>query len=88
MACWPWRSSVPRCREMSEIKTEMPRTIRRIDGIDYIEIPDTELPCGNACRQCAFYGTACYDRDDFTCHADARPDGVDVVYRLARHSDP
>ena len=50
-----------------------------IDGIEYIEIPETNFPFGNVCKHCAFYGTACYDRDDFTCHADAR-DGVGVVF--------
>jgi len=50
-----------------------------IDGIKYMEKAETELPFGNVCRYCAFYGTACYNRDDFTCHADAR-DGVGVVF--------
>ena len=44
-----------------------------------MEKAETELPFGNVCRYCAFYGTACYNRDDFTCHADAR-DGVGVVF--------
>lgn len=51
-----------------------------IDGIDYIEKPDTELPFGNVCKLCAFYGIACYNRVDFNCHADSRPDGVGVVF--------
>lgn len=51
-----------------------------IDGIGYIEKQESELPFGNACRHCAFYKTKCYDRDDFSCHSDARPDGQGVVF--------
>ena len=51
-----------------------------IDGIDYIEQPETELPFGNVCRFCAFYGTSCYDRLVYICHADARPDGIGVIF--------
>jgi len=54
-----------------------------IDGIDYIEQSESELPFGNACKHCAFYGKACYDREDFTCHSDERPDGIGVVFVLA-----
>ena len=57
-----------------------------IDGIEYIEIADTELPFGNVCRSCAFYNTNCYDRNDFTCHPDARPDGIGVFFVLAKQS--
>ena len=53
-----------------------------IDGKNYIEQPETELPFGNVCCYCAFYGTACYGRDDFDCHADSRADGVGVVFVL------
>jgi len=62
-------------------RDEMSRTI--IDGIEYIEIPDTELPIGNVCLECAFYGTDCYNRNDFTCHSDARPDGIGIIYKVA-----
>ena len=55
-----------------------------VDGIDYIEQPDSDLPFGNVCKQCAFYGTPCYNRDDFNCHADTRPDGVGVVFVVAK----
>ena len=51
-----------------------------IDGEQYIEKSDTELPFTNVCIFCAFKGTACYDRDDFSCHADSRPDGKGVVF--------
>ena len=53
-----------------------------IDGKNYSEISVSAFPFGNACRQCAFLGTPCYDRTDFTCHSDARPDGQDVVFVL------
>ena len=54
-----------------------------IDGVDYIEQPDTELTAKNVCPLCAFYKTACYNRNDFTCHSDALPDGVGVIFVLA-----
>lgn len=57
-----------------------------IDGVDYIEMPDTNLPFGNVCHHCAFYGTPCYNRDDFNCHSDSRPDGMGVVFVLANKS--
>jgi len=53
-----------------------------IDGKKYIEKPDVDLPFGNVCRHCALSKTAgipCYDRHDFSCHADSRPDGQGVV---------
>ena len=53
-----------------------------IDGKVYIVKPANDFPFGNVCRQCAFYLTDCYDRDDFNCHADSRPDGVGVVFVL------
>jgi hypothetical protein len=53
-----------------------------IDGKKYKQVPTEIFPIGNACRRCAFYLTACYNRDDFMCHGDARPDGVDVVFVL------
>jgi len=53
-----------------------------IDGIEYIEHPETRFPFGNICKHCAFYGTACYDRDDFNCHADSRLDGIGVVFKV------
>jgi len=63
----------------------MGKTIK-IDGIDYIEHPESELPFCNVCKRCAFYGTACYDREDFTCHSDERPDGIGVIFVLASPS--
>ena len=54
-----------------------------IDGIKYMEKAETELPFGNVCRYCAFYGTACYDRNDFNCHSDSRIDGIGVVFKVA-----
>ncbi len=51
-----------------------------IDGKKYIEKPTTDLPFTNMCRFCAFYGTACYNRDDFSCHSDERADGIEVVF--------
>ena len=54
-----------------------------IDGKEYIEIPETEFPFGNVCHECAFYGTPCYNRNDFTCHSDARIDGIGVVFKAA-----
>lgn len=54
-----------------------------IDGKSYIEKSTAELPFGNACNHCAFKGTSCYNRKDFTCHSDERPDGLDVVFILA-----
>lgn len=60
----------------------MPRPLNKvtIDGKEYYEQPITHLPFGNICRSCAFYGTDCYDRDDFNCFAENRPDGVDVFF--------
>lgn len=57
-----------------------------IDGVNYIELPETDLPFGNVCRYCAFYGTPCYNRDDFNCHSDSRPNGIGVVFVLANQS--
>uniref|UniRef100_A0A6H2A329 Uncharacterized protein n=1 Tax=viral metagenome TaxID=1070528 RepID=A0A6H2A329_9ZZZZ len=57
-----------------------------IDEKEYIEIPETEFPFGNVCRKCAFYGTACYDRDDYTCHSDSRADGIGVVFKEAANN--
>jgi len=59
----------------------MERNTVTIDGLDYIEVPEESLPFGNACKLCAFYGTSCYERDDFSCHADSRPDGIGVIFR-------
>ena len=59
-----------------------------IDGIDYIERPDVELPFTNVCRFCAFDRTSCYDRKDFNCHSDSRPDGIGVVFMLANKGIP
>ena len=53
-----------------------------IDGKNYREIPTSEFLFGNSCRHCAFFNTSCYDRADFTCHSDARPDKQDVVFVL------
>lgn len=55
-----------------------------IDGNEYIEQPDTDLPFGNVCKLCAFYGTSCYDRDDFNCHADSRSNGIGVIFILSQ----
>ena len=55
-----------------------------IDGEIYSVKPDTELPFGNVCRQCAFYMTDCYNRDNFNCHADSRPDGIGVIFVLKK----
>lgn len=51
-----------------------------IDGKKYYEQPITHKPFSNICRGCAFYGSACYDRTDFSCHSDSRPDGIDVFF--------
>ena len=57
----------------------------RLDGCLYEAVPSELFPFGNACRHCAFYGTACYNRrKEFSCHADSRPDGIDVVFVLSR----
>ena len=53
----------------------------KIDGIDYIEWPETAFSFGNVCRQCAFYGTSCYNRNDFSCHSDARLDGIGIIFK-------
>lgn len=52
-----------------------------IDGNAYVEKSVDEFPFGNACNHCAFNGTSCYERKDFTCHGDER-DGDDVVFIL------
>jgi len=57
-----------------------------IDGIEYIEQSVTDLPFGNVCRHCAFYGKSCYNRDDFTCHSDSRPNGMGVVFVMANQA--
>lgn len=57
-----------------------------IDGKKYIEKNTDELAFGNACRKCDFYGSSCYNRDDFDCHSDSRPDATDVVFVLANKS--
>ena len=57
-----------------------------IDGLIYEEVPASQAGCKNVCKACAFYDTACYNRDDFTCHADARPDEQDIFYRLRSDS--
>ena len=54
--------------------------IVNIDGLEYIEQPENELPFGNVCRHCDFYRTSCYNRDDFDCHSDSRPDGIGVIF--------
>lgn len=61
-----------------------------IDGKEYIEKPIDKLPFTNACRYCAFsfwnnpkQKIPCYNREDFSCHSDERPDGKDVVFILA-----
>ena len=51
-----------------------------IDGKTYAEKSTDDLPHGNFCRKCAFYGTSCYNRDDFSCHADSRLDGKEIVF--------
>ncbi len=51
-----------------------------IDGKEYIEKPTEGLPFTNMCQYCDFYGTDCYNRDDFSCHSDERPDGMEVVF--------
>jgi len=51
-----------------------------IDGKTYIEKSTDDLPFGNFCRECAFNGTPCYNRNDFSCHSDSRPDGKEVVF--------
>jgi len=53
----------------------------KIDGVEYIEIPETEFAFGNVCLECAFYGTGCYNRRDFSCHSDERPDGIGVIFK-------
>lgn len=55
-----------------------------IEGKTYTEKSTDDLPFGNACRYCAFNGTSCYDRGDFSCHSDSRDDGKDVVFILQR----
>lgn len=50
------------------------------DGKKYKAIETSELPFTNMCTYCAFQGTSCYNRDDFSCHSDERPDGKDVVF--------
>ena len=64
-----------------------------IDGIKYNEVPEENITFKNVCPACAFYKTQCYDRDDFTCHADARPDGygdwrLDVFCACGEVKDP
>lgn len=54
-----------------------------IDGVTYAEIPAAEAGCKNVCKACAFYDTACYNHPRINCHDDARPDGRDIIYRLA-----
>ena len=53
-----------------------------INGKEYIEKPTSDIPQGNMCNQCAFNRTDCYDNDDFDCHGDSRPDGIDVIFIL------
>ena len=54
-----------------------------IDGVLYNEIPEENVSFKNVCRSCAFYGTDCYNRDEFSCHSDSREDGKGVVFKLA-----
>jgi len=54
-----------------------------IDGQEYDEKSASDIPFGNVCLKCAFYDSSCYDRTDFSCHGDERPDGLDVVFILA-----
>jgi hypothetical protein len=52
-----------------------------LDGVLVEEVPCDQLPFTNMCNYCILKGTACYSRKDVTCHADSRPDGVDIVFR-------
>lgn len=52
----------------------------KIDTRNYNEIPVEAFPFGNKCSHCAFYGTGCYNRLDFSCHSDEREDGKDIVF--------
>ena len=56
----------------------------KIDGKNYIESP---AGFGNACRQCAFNRTPCYNRTDFSCHGDSRKDGEDIVFLLDENQE-
>ena len=51
-----------------------------INGSAYYEFETDKLPTGDMCTYCDFYGTDCFDRRDFSCHADSRDDGRDVVF--------
>jgi hypothetical protein len=58
-------------------------TYRRflLDGVQVDAVPTAGLPLTNMCNYCSLKGTACYDRDDVSCHADSRQDGVEVVFQ-------
>jgi len=60
--------------------------MKTIDGQRYFEIGIELYPFGNVCRNCAFYGTACYDHPEIDCHGDSREDGRDVIFKLANQS--
>lgn len=66
--------------EPTNTKSEEREVMIIIDGKAYIEKSTDDLPFGNFCRECAFYRTTCYNRDDFSCHSDSRPDGKEVIF--------
>jgi len=57
-----------------------------LDGALVETVPCSNLPMRNMCSYCVLRGTACYERRDVSCHADSRPDGVDVVFRAVERN--